>query len=110
MLQLAGYYKERAGDYEGALDAYRKYNALYLDDVEYLKKQANLLDDLGRYEDELEVWEYIIEIEPDDNDAINAIIDVLGKMGRDPERILPEGLGKQSAKRLEGPEVYQRPS
>ncbi len=85
LLQLAGYYKERAGDYEGALDAYQKYNALYLDDVEYLKKQANLLDDLGRYEDELEVWEYIIEIEPNDNDAINAIIDVLGEMGRDPK-------------------------
>ncbi len=85
MLQLAGYYNERAADYEDALDAYQKYNALYMDDVEYLKKQANLLDEMGRYQDELEVWEYIIEIEPDDDDAINAIIDVLGKMGKDPK-------------------------
>ncbi|MDZ7797384.1 MAG: hypothetical protein U5N56_10235 [Candidatus Marinimicrobia bacterium] len=49
------------------------------------REQANLLDELGKYADELEVWEYIIEIKPDDNDAINAIIDVLGKMGRDPK-------------------------
>ena len=85
LLQLAGYYHERAGNYEEAVESYRKYNALYLDDVEYLKKQANLLDILGRYEEELEIWEYILDIEPDNNDAINAIIDVLGKMGRDPK-------------------------
>ncbi|MCF7832583.1 MAG: hypothetical protein K9N05_03265 [Candidatus Marinimicrobia bacterium] len=85
LLQLSSYYKERAGDYEGAVAIYQQYNALYLDDVEYLSKQANALDMLGFYDEELEIWEYIIDIEPDNNDAINAIISVLGKMGRDPK-------------------------
>ena len=40
---------------------------------------------LGMYDEELDTWEYIIDIEPDNNDAINAIITVLGKMGRDPK-------------------------
>jgi len=79
LLQLSAYYKERAGDYEGAITIYQQYNALYLDDVEYLSKQANALDMLGLYNEELDTWEYIIDIEPDNNDAINAIISVLGK-------------------------------
>ncbi len=85
LLQLSSYYKERAGDYEGAIAIYQQYNALYLDDVEYLAKQANAFDMLGLYDEELDVWEYIIDIDPENNDAINAIISVLGKMGRDPK-------------------------
>jgi len=85
LLQLSAYYKERAGDYEGAVSIYQQYNALYLDDIEYLSKQANAYDMLGMYDEELDTWEYIIDIEPDNNDAINAIISVLGKMGRDPK-------------------------
>ncbi|MEA2078201.1 MAG: tetratricopeptide repeat protein [Candidatus Marinimicrobia bacterium] len=85
LLQLSAYYKERAGDYEGAIAIYQQYNVLYLDDIEYLSKQANAYDMLGLYDEELDVWEYIIEVEPDNNDAINAIITVLGKMGRDPK-------------------------
>ena len=85
LLQLSAYYKERAGDYEGAVAIYQQYNALYLDDVEYLSKQASTLDMLGLYDEELDIWEYIIDIAPDNNDAINAIISVLGKMGRDPK-------------------------
>jgi len=85
LLQLSAYYKERAGDYEGAINIYQQYNALYLDDVEYLSKQANAYDMLGLFDEELDTWEYIIDIEPDNNDAINAIITVLGKMGRDPK-------------------------
>ncbi|RKY54438.1 MAG: hypothetical protein DRP93_05095 [Candidatus Neomarinimicrobiota bacterium] len=85
LLQLSSYYKERAGDYEGAVAIYQQYNALYLDDVEYLAKQANALDMLGLYDEELDIWEYIIDIDTENNDAINAIISVLGKMGRDPK-------------------------
>jgi tetratricopeptide (TPR) repeat protein len=85
LLQLSSYYKERAGDYEGAIAIYQQYNALYLDDIEYLAKQANAYDMLGLYDEELEVWEYIIDIDEENNDAINAIITVLGKMGRDPK-------------------------
>ena len=85
LLQLSAYYKERAGDYEGAIAIYQQYNALYLDDIEYLSKQANAYDMLEMYDEELDTWEYILDIEPDNNDAINAIISVLGKMGRDPK-------------------------
>lgn len=85
LLQLSAYYKERAGDYEGAISIYQQYNALYLDDIEYLTKQASAYDMLGLYDEELDTWEYIIDIEPDNNNAINAIISVLGKMGRDPK-------------------------
>jgi tetratricopeptide (TPR) repeat protein len=85
LLQLSAYYKERAGDYEGAIAIYQQYNALYLDDIEYLSKQAKAYDMLGMYDEELDTWEYIIDVEPDNNDAINAIITVLGKMGRDPK-------------------------
>ena len=85
LLQLSAYYKERAGDYEGAINIYQQYNALYLDDIEYLSKQASAYDMLGLYDEELDTWEYIIDIAPDNNDAINAIITVLGKMGRDPK-------------------------
>ncbi|MEA3392935.1 MAG: hypothetical protein U9Q91_08145 [Candidatus Marinimicrobia bacterium] len=85
LLQLSSYYKERAGDYEGAIAIYQQYNALYLDDVEYLAKQANALDMLGLYDEELDIWEYIMDVDSDNNDAINAIISVLGKMGRDPK-------------------------
>ena len=34
---------------------------------------------------EIDIWEYIIDIDTENNDAINAIISVLGKMGRDPK-------------------------
>lgn len=85
LLQLSAYYKERAGDFEGAINIYQQYNALYLDDIEYLSKQANAYDMLGMYDEELDTWEYIIDVEPDNNNAINAIITVLGKMGRDPK-------------------------
>ena len=85
LLQLSAYYKERAADYEGAINIYQQYNALYLDDVEYLSKQASAYDMLGLYDEELDTWEYIMDIDPDNNDAINAIISVLGKMGRDPK-------------------------
>jgi tetratricopeptide (TPR) repeat protein len=85
LLQLAGYYKERANDYEGALNAYQKYNALYIDEVEYLTKEANMLNILGHYRDELDVWEHVLQIEPENNTAINSIISLLGEMGRDPK-------------------------
>lgn len=85
LLQLSAYYKDQAGDFDGVNVMYQQYNALYLDDIEYLSKQANNLDILGQYHEELEIWEYILDIEPDNNDAINAIISVLGKMGRDPK-------------------------
>jgi tetratricopeptide (TPR) repeat protein len=85
LLQLAGYYKERADDYEGARYAYQKYNALYLDDVEYLIKEANALNVLEKYHEELDVWEHVLQIEPENNTAINSIISLLGRMGRDPK-------------------------
>lgn len=85
MLQLSAYYKERAGDYEGAANVYQRYNALYIDDVEYLTKQAKNLDILGKYEEELDIWEYILTVEPNNNTAINSIIQVLTDMGRDPK-------------------------
>jgi tetratricopeptide (TPR) repeat protein len=84
LLQLSAYYKERSGDYEGAVNVYNRYNALYIDDVEYLTKEAEALDVLGEYQQELEVWEYILTVEPNNNKAINSIIQVLSKMGRDP--------------------------
>jgi tetratricopeptide (TPR) repeat protein len=40
---------------------------------------------LGLYDEELDTWETIIDIDPNNNSAINAIISVLGKMGRDPK-------------------------
>lgn len=85
LLQLSAYYKERAGDYEGAANVYQRYNALYIDDVEYLTKQAKNLDLLEEYQEELEVWEYVLSIDPNNNTALNSIIQVLTKMGRDPK-------------------------
>ncbi len=85
LLQLSAYYKERAGDFEGALNVYQQYNALYIDDVEYMSKQANAYDMLGLYDEELDIWETILDIDPNNNTAINSIISVLGKMGRDPK-------------------------
>lgn len=85
LLQLSAYYKERAGDYQGAANVYHRYNALYIDDVEYLTKQANVLDALGEFEEELDIWEYILTIDPNNNTAINSIIQVLTNMGRDPK-------------------------
>ncbi|MFA6618735.1 MAG: hypothetical protein WCT23_06690 [Candidatus Neomarinimicrobiota bacterium] len=85
LLQLSAYYKERAGDYESALHIYQQYNALYIDDIEYIAKQANAYDMLGLYDEELDTWEAIISIDPNNNTAINAIISVLDKMGRDPK-------------------------
>ncbi len=97
LLQLSGYYKERAGDYEGAENVYQQYNALYLDDVEYLVKHANTLDRLGLYDHELEIWERILELEPENNDAINSIISVLGKMGRDPKEFYKQAWENNTA-------------
>lgn len=85
LLQLSAYYKERAGDFEAALNIYQQYNALYIDDIEYISKQANAYDMLGLYDEELDTWETIVDIDPNNNTAINAIISVLGKMGRDPK-------------------------
>lgn len=85
LLQLSAYYKERASDYESALHIYQQYNALYIDDIEYMSKQANAYDMLGLYDEELDTWETIIEVDPNNNTAINAIISVLDKMGRDPK-------------------------
>jgi tetratricopeptide (TPR) repeat protein len=102
LLQLSAYYKERAGDYEGAISIYQKYNALYIDDVEYLSKQANAYDMLGLYDEELDVWETIIDIAPDNNNAINAIISVLGKMGRDPKAFYQKAWENNTADAAKG--------
>lgn len=100
LLQLSAYYKERAGNYEGAANVYHRYNALYIDDVEYLTKQAKNLDILGRYEEELDIWEYILTIEPNNNTAINSIIQVLTDMGRDPKEFYQKAWENDQANAL----------
>lgn len=85
LLQLSAYYQERAGNFEGAVAVYEKYNALYPEDVEYMTKQAQALDKIGLYEEELEIWERIMELDPENKNALNSVITVFGYLGRDPK-------------------------
>lgn len=97
LLQLSAYYRERAGNYPAAVEIYEKYNALYPEDIDYMTKQAQALDNIGLYEEELEIWERIMELEPENKKALNSIITVFGYLDRDPKEFYQQAWNTNQA-------------
>ncbi len=82
MLKLMDYYNR--GNLDQCIEAWSRINALYPDNTEYMFELADLYFEAGRYDDQIDLLEQILEIEPDNREAELSIIAAYEAKGIDP--------------------------
>jgi tetratricopeptide (TPR) repeat protein len=82
MLKLMDYYNRE--NPEKCIEAWNRINALYPDNTEYMFELADLYFEAGRYDEQINLLERILEIEPDNREAELSIIAAYEAKGIDP--------------------------